>query len=1085
MSRAARPSDRRGQLFHRLLTMTVTDVSPTADAATPQRQAVSPTQDGKTRVFISYSHKDVDFAKWLCLGLEAHGIEAFRDADDISPGEQWGPRLRGLIGQADTVVFVLSADSAKSPECRKEVDDAVKLNKRIFPVVIGDIEWSAAPEGLAKVHSIFFRATDDREIALAQLLNALATDIEWIREHTRLGELAQHWLAQGRPAGDLLRGRALDEAEHWLISQPKAAQPPTSLHQEYIHASRAAARRRVRLLAAAAIAVAIAMSGLGVMAFLQKRQADAQKAAVQLENSQILNEFAKQELRDGDPVTAILLALEALPDTADKSQRPDFPYAELTLHAAFRAQRERLVLGGRQADTPRIIRAAIFSRDGTRVVTAENDGRARVWDAATGRQLLALPEHGAGSTSAAQTVAISPDGGQILVGSDDGAARLWDAATGKLLRAIDASKKPLRTAAFSPLDGGQILTAGLERSAALWNGTTGVLMFKLAGHTRNIESAAFSPDGRRIVTASQDGQAWAWSAETGECLIKLIGHSGAIESASFSPDGKWILTASDDGTATLWDAETGREVARLAGHDGSILFADFSSDGRYIVTASVDTTARLWDAHRLETGNVDGALKFILHGHTGEVLKAAFTTDGRRLFTVSADHTARIWDTETGREDAVLRGHEALVQSVAFDPKTLTILTISEDTTARLWRAEPEQDFLALKGRGESLGSAQFGADDGRLLTTSEDGTAIVWNALTGEKIQDLAGHGRTAVAAVFDTDAKRVATTSRDGSAQIWDAATGRQLQLLQSNDRSALDSVVFSADGRWLLTASADGVAVLWDSASGQRVREFKADDKQLFSASFSPDGHRILTASADHAARIWDEDTGRVLIVLQQSSESRTAAFSADGRQVLTADDAGVRIWDAETGEPIATYVSKVGKILSAAIDRAGANVVIVSDRKPYTYVWNFGTGELVALGNKTSFAGGGVAERVDTIEPVAHAAFSADGRQVVTASEDGIVRVWDSQTGIQIDELPGPDAPALYAAFSADDQRIVTIYANRPARLWRVFEKRQSLLDYAKQDAPRCLTERGRQQFGLPGKLPSWCTTLNKWPTVDAE
>ena len=56
------------------------------------------------------------------------------------------------------------------------------------------------------------------------------------------------------------------------------------------------------------------MSGLGTMAFLQMLQADAQKAAVQLENSQILNEFAKQELRDGDPVTAILLVLEALPD---------------------------------------------------------------------------------------------------------------------------------------------------------------------------------------------------------------------------------------------------------------------------------------------------------------------------------------------------------------------------------------------------------------------------------------------------------------------------------------------------------------------------------------------------------------------------------------------------------------------------------------------------------------------------------------------------------------------------------------------------------------------------------------------------
>jgi WD40 repeat protein len=1081
--RAWRFSDRRKQFSDALLAMAVTDVSQPTAATIAQRETAEPAQDGKARVFISYSRGDADFAAWLHSGLEAHGVEVFQDTRDIVASEEWWPRLQQLIGRADTVVFVLSAGSAKSRECRREADVAIELHKRVFPVVIEAVEWSAVPEGLSKHHSIFFKETGDR-VALGQLVTALATDIGWIREHTRLGELAEHWRAQGRPTGDLLRGRALDEAERWLIGQPNAAQPPTGLHLDYIQASRAAARERVRLVAAASIAVAIAMSGLGALAFMKKLEADAQKAAVQLENSQILNEFAKQRLRDGDPVTAILLALEALPESVNTSSRPDFPYAELTLHAAFRAQRERLVLGGRQADTPRIIRAAIFSRDGTRVVTAENDGRARVWDAATGRQLLALPEHGAGSAAAAQTVAFSPDGARILVGSDDGAAVLWDAATGEFLRRIPASKKPLRTAAFNPLDGGQILTAGLERSAALWNAMTGALMFPLTGHTRNIRSAAFAPDGRKIVTASQDGQAWVWSAETGECLVKLIGHGGGIESAVFSPEGKWILTAFDDGTAALWDVETGREVARVAGHGGRILFADFSPDGRYIVTASVDMTARVWDARRLEAGNVEGALKSVLHGHGGEVLKAMFTTDGRQLFTVSADNTARVWDTETGRQEAVLSGHEALVQSVAFDPKTLTVLTTSDDTTARLWRMEPERGFLALNGRDGALGFADFSADGNRLLTTSEDGTAVVWNALTGEKIVDLAGHGRTSVAAVFDPDAKRIATASGDGSAQIWDAATGRQLQMLPSDDKSALNSVAFSADGRSLLTASARGVAALWDSASGQRVRDFKANDKQLFNATFSPDGHRILTASADHAARIWDEETGRLLMVLGLDSEFRAAAFSANGGQVLTADAANVRIWDAETGKPVATYVSKIGKILSAAIDRAGADVVIVSDRKPYAYVWSFRTSELVTLGNKASYAGGGV-EGEDLIEPVARAAFSADGRQVVTASEDGIVRVWDSRTGVQIDDLPGPDAPALYAAFGADDERIVTIYANRPARLWRVIEKRQSLLDYAKHDVPRCLTAKGRQQFGLSEQLPSWCATMSKWPTVDGE
>ena len=286
----------------------------------------------------------------------------FRDIEDTLPGEEWWRRLQHLISQADTVIFVLSPNSVASSVCRDEVAYALKLSKRVFPAVIADINWALAPEGLIKLHGLFFDDLAQRDVALARLVEALETDIDWIREHTRLGELALRWDAQQRPMGDLLRGRALEEAEHWLTQRPKTARSPTNLHQEYIRVSRSAARQRGRVLVAGSLALAIAMSGLGIFAWLQKSEAQSQQAAAELqkteaelqraaaeaqrievqrrealllrEKSHMLTEFANQNLREGDPVTAALLAVEALPDLGKNPERLYDPYLSARIRSA-------------------------------------------------------------------------------------------------------------------------------------------------------------------------------------------------------------------------------------------------------------------------------------------------------------------------------------------------------------------------------------------------------------------------------------------------------------------------------------------------------------------------------------------------------------------------------------------------------------------------------------------------------------------------------------------------------------------------------------------------------------------------------
>jgi hypothetical protein len=78
----------------------------------------------KLNVFISYSRADLVFADELFAGLEWVGFDPKLDRHAIVEGEDWKRRLGGLIADADTVVFVISPDSAGSDICKWEIDES-------------------------------------------------------------------------------------------------------------------------------------------------------------------------------------------------------------------------------------------------------------------------------------------------------------------------------------------------------------------------------------------------------------------------------------------------------------------------------------------------------------------------------------------------------------------------------------------------------------------------------------------------------------------------------------------------------------------------------------------------------------------------------------------------------------------------------------------------------------------------------------------------------------------------------------------------------------------------------------------------
>jgi formylglycine-generating enzyme required for sulfatase activity len=224
----------------------------------------------KLKVFLSYSTRDsIDFAEDIVAGLELAGFVPFLDRHDITAGEDWDARLSDLVQRADTIVFIVTPEAIKSKRCLWEVDKAVAASKRLIPIVFKSVPTADIPRELQRRQYLRFDTGLGINRPLAQLVDALRQDIDWIREHTRLGEASARWESRGRPESLLLRGDDLAAAKSWIETRKPDAPAVTDLVQTFIAASKEAevaslakaklARRRMRYAEAFAALCALVL----------------------------------------------------------------------------------------------------------------------------------------------------------------------------------------------------------------------------------------------------------------------------------------------------------------------------------------------------------------------------------------------------------------------------------------------------------------------------------------------------------------------------------------------------------------------------------------------------------------------------------------------------------------------------------------------------------------------------------------------------------------------------------------------------------------------------------------------------------
>ena len=403
----------------------------------------------------------------------------------------------------------------------------------------------------------------------------------------------------------------------------------------------------------------------------------------------------------------------------------------------------------------------------------------------------------------------------------------------------------------------------------------------------------------------------------------------------------------------------------------------------------------------------------------------AYSPDGHRLATASHDKTVRIWDADTGQPiGQPLRGHDKHVTSVAYSPDGHRLATASYDKTVRIWDAGTGQPIgEPLRGHDAAVNSVAYSPDGHRLATASDDKTVRIWDADTGQPVGAPLRHDDKVLTVAFSPDGHRLASGGMDNLRQ-WDIDTGQLVgEPLLSDQPGVVATVAFSPDGHRIAAGGLFDFAVyLFDADSGRPAGQLTGHTGAVNSVAFSPGGHFIATGSDDRTVRLWDAQTGQPLG--SPLSGHRNAithvAFSPDGHRLASgAFDDTVRVWDTLAGRPLIGHQDKVSRV---AFSPDGHRIASASWDKTVR-VWDVETRQPV---------GAPLTGHEDWVDCVV---FSPDGRRIASAGADKTIRIWDAANGQPIGQpLRGHEKAVDSVAYSPDGHRLVTASDDKTVRIW---------------------------------------------------
>jgi WD40 repeat protein len=518
-----------------------------------------------------------------------------------------------------------------------------------------------------------------------------------------------------------------------------------------------------------------------------------------------------------------------------------------------------------------------FDAKGQQIATASDDGTARVWDAATGRQLLKVDDDGE-----VVVAKFTVDQKTLLTTGNAGMLRQWQLPAGELIRVIRVSDERIAGMALSP-DGRSIATAGKDHFVRVWDVATGAKRFerRLPGECQCV---AYGPRGHTFAAGDDAGHIWLFASVSGESLVMLTCDNGcAVESLAFAPASMLLASCGRHGRVRLWDMSKSWLLRNLDCDDRRMWCVAFSPDGRSLVSGANDGRVLTWKVAAAHPAR-------FMRGPPGEGgLSIAFSPDGGTLAVAGPDGTVSLRDpatlqTRTAWQTQQLGGSGRRL--IRFEPAGDVVGICGPNGNLERWDLRGPSFLDVRAGTGKPPRTLSLRPKSTEWLVCLDGSPPHTWDAAHGRSMP-AASKGKVWTAATWSPDGTMLATSSLK-HVHLFRTATGRVTELHLSGQRDGSPALAFSPDGKTLAAVDWGGVVRLWDTADGNPGPKLEGRQLGVESVAFSPDGKVLVTGGQDGTVKVWAVETGRELFTLSARLGSRISdiTFAPDGSAMAAA-------------------------------------------------------------------------------------------------------------------------------------------------------------------------------------------------------
>lgn len=367
---------------------------------------------------------------------------------------------------------------------------------------------------------------------------------------------------------------------------------------------------------------------------------------------------------------------------------------------------------------------------------------------------------------------------------------------------------------------------------------------------------------------------------------------------------------------------------------------------------------------------------------------------------------------------------------------------------------DQNQPVMRIQTDATQIFSLAFSPSGQQLAIGSNDSPTYlsVHDAQSGEKVIGLEGHKDAVLSVVWSKDGKQLLTGSYDNSARLW-RVDDRTSQEFLGHDWWVW-SATFSPDERRMVTTSQDGTAIVWDIQSGLPSPAFTSHQCPVLSANFAPDGKTIASGGYDGRVLIWDPNSlrGQDLAVALSGSQTdtksaditslsahsdavRSVSFSQAGDRLLTAgNDNVIRLWSGDDWSMMKEFRGHASRVAIAKF-LSNQDQVVSASYDQSIKVWD------VPNHKELDILGGSVLQ--GHLDSILGASFDPTGKIVVTASRDRSAIAWDIESGQPMQNFQeGHSYLASNAFFVPGGRQVLTVAIDNTARLWDVLTGTQA-------------------------------------------